>query len=102
MQTINQSLPATPKSITDTQNTTGSSDTYAIAKSTDNENAVNSETTAGDDEKVEYEYSCVGDFDDSTSNEQEQFVLAPTPAQLGRAPLQRRLGSLVGSDTNSM
>lgn len=55
--------------------------------------------TAGDDEKVEYEYS--EDYDDSTSaDNQQRFVLAPTPAQLGRAPLQRRLGSLVGGDAN--
>lgn len=55
----------------------------------------------GDDEKTEYEYS--EDHDDSTSaDNQQRFILAPTPAQLGRAPLQRRLGSLVGGDANSM
>lgn len=64
----------------------------------DSENANDSETI-GDDDKVEYEYD--GEFDDSASEDQQQFVLAPTPAQLGRAPLQRRLGSLVSSDSNS-
>lgn len=66
---------------------------------TDNENAMDEEPT-GDDEKTEYEYS--EDYDDSTSEDnQQRFILAPTPAQLGRAPLQRRLGSLVGGDANS-
>lgn len=52
----------------------------------------------GDDDD---EYS--EDYDDSTSaDNQQRFVLAPTPAQLGRAPLQRRLGTLVGGDANSM
>lgn len=64
----------------------------------DSENANDSETI-GDDDKVEYEYD--GEYDDSASEDQQQFVLAPTPAQLGRAPLQRRLGSLVSSDSNS-
>lgn len=66
----------------------------------DNENAMDDEPT-GDDEKTEYEYS--EDYDDSTSaDNQQRFILAPTPAQLGRAPLQRRLGNLGGGDANSM
>lgn len=52
-----------------------------------------------DDEKTEYEYS--EDYDDSTSaGNQQRFVLEPTPTQLG--PSQRRLGTLVGGDANSM
>lgn len=74
-------------------------ETYSSAIRAENENAMDDETI-GDDEKTEYEYS--EDYDDSTSaDNQQRFILAPTPAQLGRAPLQRRLGSLVGGDANS-
>lgn len=74
-------------------------ETYSSAIRPENENAMDDETI-GDDEKTEYEYS--EDYDDSTSaDNQQRFILAPTPAQLGRAPLQRRLGSLVGGDANS-
>lgn len=73
---------------------------YASSIKCENENAMDDEV-AGDEEKIEYEYS--EDYDDSTSaDNQQRFILAPTPAQLGRAPLQRRLGSLVGGDANSM
>lgn len=66
----------------------------------ENENTMDDEA-AGDEEKTEYEYS--EEYDDSTSDadNQQRFILAPTPAQLGRAPLQRRLGSIVGGDANS-
>lgn len=91
----NRNLPATPKSITDTH----LADTFASVIRSDNENAMDNEP-GGDEEKTEYEYS--EDYDDSTSaDNQQRFILAPTPAQLGRAPLQRRLGSLVGGDANS-
>ena len=74
-------------------------ETYSSAIPPENEDAMDNETI-GDDEKTEYEYS--EDYDDSTSaDNQQRFILAPTPAQLGRAPLQRRLGSLVGGDANS-
>lgn len=73
---------------------------YSSSIQSDNENAMDNEP-AGDEEKIEYEYN--EDYDDSTSaDNQQRFILAPTPAQLGRAPLQRRLGSLVGGDANSM
>lgn len=75
-------------------------ETYSTSIQSDNEDAMDNEPT-GDEEKIEYEYS--EDYDDSTSvDNQQRFILAPTPAQLGRAPLQRRLGSLVGGDANSM
>lgn len=91
----NRNLPATPKSITDPH----MADTFASVNRSDNENAMENEA-GGDDEKTEYEYS--EDYDDSESaDNQQRFILAPTPAQLGRAPLQRRLGSLVGGDANS-
>lgn len=66
----------------------------------EHENTMDDEP-AGDEEKTEYEYS--EEYDDSTSDadNQQRFILAPTPAQLGRAPLQRRLGSIVGGDANS-
>ncbi|XP_031636190.1 putative transcription factor capicua isoform X2 [Contarinia nasturtii] len=92
----NRNLPATPKSMTEPQQ---GAETYSstIVRQ-ENENAMDEEPT-GDDEKTEYEYS--EDYDDSTSaDNQQRFILAPTPAQLGRAPLQRRLGSLVGGDAN--
>lgn len=93
MEVSSRNLPATPKSGNEQ-----ASDEFP-PKTADNENTVDSETV-GDDEKAEYEYS--EDYDDSASADDEQrFVLAPTPAQLGRAPLQRRLGSLVGGDANS-
>lgn len=93
----NRNLPATPKSITEPQ--IQGTDTFSSATRSDNENSMDNEAT-GDEEKTEYEYS--EDYDDSTSvDNQQRFILAPTPAQLGRAPLQRRLGSLVGGDANS-
>lgn len=92
----NRNLPATPKSITEPQTV----DTFSSVIRSDNENAMDNEPVSGDEEKTEYEYS--EDYDDSTSaDNQQRFILAPTPAQLGRAPLQRRLGSLVGGDANS-
>lgn len=39
--------------------------------------------------------------DPQTADDEQRFVLAPTPAQLGQAPKQRRMGSLVGGDANS-
>lgn len=93
----NRNLPATPKSMTEPQ--LQAADNYSTI-GPENENEMDDEPT-GDDEKTEYEYS--EDYDDSTSvDNQQRFILAPTPAQLGRAPLQRRLGSLVGGDANSM
>lgn len=90
-----RNLPATPKSMTEPQQC---ADNYTNTIGPDNEDAMDNEPT-GDDEKTEYEYS--EDYDDSTSaDNQQRFILAPTPAQLGRAPLQRRLGSLVGGDAN--
>lgn len=81
-QKFNQSLPATPKSVSDPSNSLGT------AESENGDPGDN-----GEDCDVEY--------DDSASDDQGKFVLAPTPAQLGRAPLQRRLGSLAGNDSNS-
>lgn len=75
--TQHRSLPVTPKSVNDNQSNTGS-DTFSATVDSDNM----------EEDKIEYEYN---DFD--ASEEREQFVLAPTPAQLGQAPLQRRLGS---------
>lgn len=99
MDLSNRNLPATPKSGNDQAMHSGDEfSTKTIGN--ENENAVDSETI-GDDEKAEYEYS--EDYDDSVSADDEQrFVLAPTPAQLGRAPLQRRLGTFVGGDAHSM
>lgn len=93
----NRNLPATPKSMTEPQ--IQGSDNYPSTIRPENENSMDDEPT-GDDEKTEYEYS--EDYDDSASaDNQQRFILAPTPAQLGRAPLQRRLGTLVGGDANS-
>lgn len=90
MDISSRNLPATPKSVTDKQ-----SDTFSASNKNDNENEM-------DDEPIGEEYEYTEDYDDSTSvDDQQRFVLAPTPAQLGRAPLQRRLGTLVGGDTNS-
>lgn len=90
MDISNRNLPATPKSVTDKQ-----SDTFPASNKNDNENEM-------DDEPIGEEYEYTEDYDDSTSvDDQQRFVLAPTPAQLGRAPLQRRLGTLVGGDANS-
>lgn len=95
MQKFTRSLPATPKSVSDVSNAPNTGDEGVMV---DSENANDSETI-GDDDKGDYEYD--GEYDDSASDDQQKFVLAPTPAQLGRAPLQRRLGSLVSSDSNS-
>lgn len=50
----------------------------------DNDHDMDDETMADDDNE---------DDEDAASVDDQRFVLAPTPAQLGRAPLQRRLGS---------
>lgn len=87
-------MPATPKSVNDAQ----MNDPFAVKQ--DNDDAMDDSEPMGEEEKTEYEYS--EDYDDSASADDEQrFVLAPTPAQLGQAPKQRRLGSLVGGDANS-
>lgn len=87
-------MPATPKSVNDAQ----MNDQFAVKQ--DNDDAMDDSEPIGEEEKTEYEYS--EDYDDSASADDEQrFVLAPTPAQLGQAPKQRRLGSLVGGDANS-
>lgn len=77
-------LPATPKSVSDAQANQSNANHHDTDHDMDDE-------TMGDEEKAEYE-----DEEDSASVDDKRFVLAPTPAQLGRAPLQRRLGSLVG------
>lgn len=79
-QKLNQSLPATPKSVSETPNSIG---------------PIDSETGDTADNGEDYN----GEYDDS--DDQRKFVLAPTPAQRGLAPLQRRLGSLAGNDSNS-
>lgn len=93
MPKFSRNLPVTPKSVTDSLNAAQPNDNYAVI---DSEHANDSEAATVDDEN---EYNA--DFDDSASDDQQKFVLAPTPAQLGRAPLQRRLGSLVSGDSNS-
>lgn len=96
----NRNLPATPKSMTDTQLQPSDASAFPAAIKLENENAMDDSEPMGEEEKTEYEYS--EEYDDSASADDEQrFVLAPTPAQLGQAPLQRRLGSLVGGDANS-
>lgn len=80
-QQHSQSLPATPKSVNDSNHTLSN-----VSESSPPDVGMD------DDDQIvadDGEY----DEDDRTVDEQ-QFVLAPTPAQLGRAPLQRRLGSL--------
>lgn len=69
------------------------SETYSTAIAGENENAMDNDATA-DDVKTEYDSE---DYEE-TSVDNQQFILAPTPAQLGRAPLQRRLGSLAGGE----
>lgn len=67
-----------------------------------NDNAMDDGVAMSEDDKDEEEYEYREDYDDSVSADDEQrFVLAPTPAQLGQAPKQRRLGSFVGGDANS-
>lgn len=68
----NKNLPATPKSCTITDNIQSQS-AQSNTNSSNNKND-------NDSEKEE-------DFE---ATENKKFVLAPTPAQLGRAPAQRR------------
>lgn len=75
----NQSLPATPKSVSDSNH---ASSTVSELSAT---NALND-----DDHTVPED----AEYDEKAADDTHEFVLAPTPAQLGRAPLQRRLGSL--------
>jgi hypothetical protein len=63
--TVRSHLPVTPKS--------------NEAQSNENESGVE---TSGQEE---------GNNNYSAANEAKKFILAPTPAQLGKAPLQRRL-----------
>lgn len=100
----NRNLPATPKSDTQMQSTNG--DSNAATNKPDhanfNDNAMDDDEAMSDDDKEEEEFEYREDYDDSVSADDEQrFVLAPTPAQLGQAPKQRRMGSLVGGDANS-
>lgn len=78
MEVSNAMLPATPKSVSDTQPTSGTVNRH------DNDHEMDDETMGDEDND---------DDDDAASVDDQRFVLAPTPAQLGRAPLQRRLGS---------
>lgn len=99
-------MPATPKSLTDNQIQSGDGDSKAAIKKPDNanvnDNAMDDDEAMSDDDKEEEEFEYREDYDDSVSADDEQrFVLAPTPAQLGQAPKQRRMGSLVGGDANS-
>lgn len=72
----------------------------ATIKQDNDDDAMDDQEPIGEEEKTDCEFS--EDYDDSASADDEQrFVLAPTPAQLGQAPLQRRLGCLVGGDANS-
>lgn len=68
------SLPNTPKSAAETVNFRRNS----------GEGSVDDETTLSSQEKDEKEMQL------QQQQIKQQFVLAPTPAQLGRAPLQRR------------
>uniref|UniRef100_A0A1B0GDV0 HMG box domain-containing protein n=1 Tax=Glossina morsitans morsitans TaxID=37546 RepID=A0A1B0GDV0_GLOMM len=75
------SLPSTPKSAAETVNFRRNS----------GEGSVDDETTLSSQEKDEKEMQL------QQQQIKQQFVLAPTPAQLGRAPLQRRKNMSVGS-----
>lgn len=78
-------LPATPKSVSEGPSSTGGSADIECDSNTEN---------GKNDDDLDTEYEDV--------DEQGKFILAPTPAQLGRAPLQRRLGNLsTSSDSNS-
>lgn len=95
-----------PKSVKDTQLQSGNGDSNAATIKPDNanvnDNAIDEDEAMSDDDKVEEEFEYREDYDDSVSADDEQrFVLAPTPAQLGQAPKQRRMGSLVGGDAYS-
>lgn len=103
-QVSNRNLPATPKSDTHMQSTDG--DSNAATTQSDhvnvNDNAMDDDEAMSDDDKEEDEFEYREDYDDSVSaDDAQRFVLAPTPAQLGQAPKQRRMGSLVGGDANS-
>lgn len=95
----NCNLPATPEK-------SGDGDSNAATIKPDNanvnDNAMDDDEAISDDDKEEEEFEYREDYEDSVSADDEQrFVLAPTPAQLGQAPKQRRMGSLVGGDANS-
>lgn len=84
-----RNLPATPKSVTDIKSMSYDGGSGS-GTSTMTSSSVNTEAAT---ERV----SLDKDFDDQ--QEAKTFVLAPTPAQLGRAPLQRRqnLGKPINS-----
>lgn len=102
----NSNLHVTPKSVTGTQLQSGNGHSNAATIKPDNanvnDNAIDNDEAMSDDDKVEEEFEYREDYDDSVSADDEQrFVLAPTPAQLGQAPKQRRMGSLVCGDAYS-
>lgn len=90
---------------TQTQSADGDSNAATIKSDnpTVNDNAMDDDEAMSDDDKEEEEFEYREDYDDSVSgpDDEQRFVLAPTPAQLGQAPKQRRMGSLVGGDANS-
>ncbi|XP_040152185.1 protein capicua homolog isoform X5 [Anopheles arabiensis] len=64
----------------------------------------NERDASNEEEDMEEEYGEGGDggtADAAAAAESKQFILAPTPAQLGRAPLQRRQMSSGGCNSNS-
>lgn len=75
-------LPATPKSVSDSQ-----AHLSNVSRCHEDNDHDMDDGSIGEEEKAEYE---------DENDAEKRFILAPTPAQLGRAPLQRRLGSLVG------
>ncbi|XP_041761473.1 protein capicua homolog isoform X1 [Anopheles merus] len=64
----------------------------------------NERDASNEEEDMEEDYGEGGDggtADAAAAAESKQFILAPTPAQLGRAPLQRRQMSSGGCNSNS-
>lgn len=78
-----QSLPATPKSVNDS-----------------NHASSNLSESSAPDAMEDDDHTVPNDDDEQGGDEALEFVLAPTPAQLGRAPLQRRLGSLASMENS--
>lgn len=95
-------LPATPKSSNGDKGEEGSGEQQQQSSATDNtgdqeqqpqdERMETDARTSSGEGQIEMEVDAVP--------EEKHFVLAPTPAQLGKAPLQRRLASSCSQDSS--
>lgn len=87
------SLPATPKSSNGDKGEDSADHHTAVPEGSQEE------SSKGQDERMETDSRVGQEMEVDAKTEETHFVLAPTPAQLGKAPLQRRLASSCSQDS---